>query len=579
MVRNDYPRPQSKRTFWQSLNGDYLFWFDDEEKTNISNYKKALDNALKINVPFTYQCELSGINIKEMHDIMWYYRTFDIEEKTLKNGAILHFNAVDNECDIYINDLYVGSHKGGYNHFSFDVTKFLKLKDNKLLIKVVDRYDPEQPRGKQYWNETGSRCWYNSNSGIWQSVWLESFNTNYIDEYYLTPNLDKNEIKVEAKTKYQNDDLLKIEIYYHEQKVKTVITSIEERSADVTIKVLEEDNIDELHVWSPENPNLYDVKLSLIKDNKVLDQIDTYFAFRKVHVLDNDIYLNNIKLYQRLILDQGYFKGGDITAPNGECFKQDIELAKKMGFNGARKHQKIEDPYFYYYADKLGFLVWGEIPSAYRFNYAENQNVTNLIIDSIKQLYNHPSVITFVLFNESWGVRKILTLDKHKNYARSMYYLAKSMDESRLMDTNDGWEQISDTDFIAVHDYDPIGNRFKENLCYDNINSVQPMWRRAMSFNEKTSQKPIILTEFGGLSTRTDVNEDFFGYSVMADKEEFYKQLNNLMKNVYSCSINGFCYTQLTDCKQETNGLLNHDHEPKYDLEIIREIIEGRYEK
>lgn len=578
-IRNEYPRPQFKRNNYLNLNGEWGFDFDDENKLLINNLPSFKNLNKTINVPFAYQCKASGINDHNFHEILWYEKHFDLSDDLKNKNILLNFNAVDDEVMVFLNDIYIGYHKGGYTAFSFDITPYVKDTNNHLVIRVVDKYDPTNPRGKQYWEKDVSRCWYYPTSGIWQSVWIEAFSKDYIVSSLLTPNIDENTITIETETAYKTASDIKIEISYKGKLVNRTISSIQNNHSLINIKIQEEDYIDEIHYWTIKNPNLYDVKLTLLKDNDILDEVETYFGFRKIHrdSLGN-IYLNNKKIYQRLILDQGYFEDSDLTPPSIEALKNDILLSKEMGFNGARKHQKIEDPYFYYYADKLGFLVWAELPSAYNFNHHEIRNITSLAQDVIRQLYNHPSIITWVPFNESWGIRKALTSNKHQSLIRSTYHLIKALDNTRLIDSNDGWEQVSDTDFIAIHDYSPTGDNFHEKYIKENIENVQPMGRRLMAFNEKFLNHPILLTEYGGLSLQKDVKENFFGYHVSQSEEKFLNDLKHLQDNVRKCSFNGFCYTQLTDVKQETNGLLDAYHVPKFKIEEIRKIILENYE-
>lgn len=579
MQRLEYPRPQLKRKNYQVLNGNWNFDFDDENRyLNKYNYHSLQLNK-RINVPFTYQTKLSGINDLSMHEILWYEKLFDLNDDLKGKNVLLNFNAVDFHAIVFLNGKYLGEHWGGYTSFDFDVSDVLKERDNHLVVRVFDPYDPNYHRGKQYWEKEPSRCWYTPNSGIWQSVWLESYVRDYLDRVLITPDIDKNTVRFEIFNHYGLADVAEIEIFFHEKLVKKVTSTFDNKKADIEVKIQEEDYIDEIHFWDIDNPNLYDVKIFLKKDNVLLDEVDTYFGFRKIHTDKNgNIYLNNRKLYQKLILDQGYFEDSDITPPSAESLKNDILIAKKMGFNGARKHQKIEDPYFYYYADKLGFLVWAEIPSAYNFSLKEIDNMTLLTQDVIIQLYNHPSIITWVPFNESWGIRKALIDNKQQNFVRSIYYLIKAIDTTRLVDSNDGWEQINETDIIAIHDYDSTGDSFYEKFKIERINDVQPMGRKLISYNQTYQNQGVILSEYGGLSILQELDKNYFGYHISSDKEKFIEDLKRLQKNVYKCSFNGFCYTQLTDVKQEKNGLLDSKHMPKFDVEVIRKIMDNDYE-
>ena len=355
------------------------------------------------------------------------------------------------------------------------------------------------------------------------------------------------------------------------------VKSLDGKLTKLTVDLLPYDAIDEIHYWTPENPNLYDVTLVLKIDDIVVDVVTTYFGFRKIS-LDNLVHicLNNRALYQKLILDQGYWGKTGLTAPSHQAFIHDIELAKQMGFNGARKHQKIEDPYFYYYADKLGFLVWAEMPSAYQFDYKEVGNISSQYYDLITQFYNFPCIITWVPLNESWGVRKMLTSPEQQAFAHSLYYLTKSLDPSRLVNVNDGWENPKVTDFISIHDYSKHGEHFAYEADKATITKSYPMNRKTLIDGEIEANKPVLITEFGGISIiEFQKNGEDWGYAGSEDRNGFYERFKKLFDNIKTADIQGYCYTQLSDVMQETNGLLDAEHNPKFDIERIKEIVNG----
>lgn len=571
-MRTEYPNPQFQRDNYQVLNGEWDFAFDDDHKIFKAG-KLMGDLTEKIQVPFAYQTEASGIFDHAYHPYLVYRKWFSLEENMRDKDVMLKFNAVDFRCVVYLNGTYIGEHVGGYSRFEFDITSSLR-EENELILYVEDEFDPAQPRGKQYWKEELSRCWYNATSGIYQSVYLEAFHRDRFKRFHMDTDIDRNEVRFDILTEYGIGKEVEIEISYRGVLKKKARVTLDEGDTKFALKLQEEDDIEEIHYWDLNQPNLYDVKARLLDGEEVLDEAKTYFGFREIHTDESgSVFLNHKKLYQRLILDQGYFDKGDLTALDVEDYKKDILLAKAMGFNGARKHQKIEDPYFYYYADQLGFIVWAEIPSAYRFSYEEIRNISQTIGDTIDALYNHPSIITWVPFNESWGIRKALIDKNQQSFVRSMYHLIKSLDSTRLVDSNDGWEQVSETDFIAIHDYESTGDAFPQKYSRERIDTVQPMGRRLMAYGERSESLPVLLTEYGGLSYESEVQEKFFGYHIAKDKEALLEALEHLQKNVYDCAIAGFCYTQLTDVKQETNGLLDKCHKPKFDLERVRKII------
>lgn len=578
-TRREYPRPQFCREVWQPLNGEWEFCFDDKEvlaEKDLFSPAFALDK--KILVPYTYQSKASGLGLNEMHEVMWYRRFFSLDERLCGDHVLLHFNAVDYEAEVWLNGVFVGRHEGGYTHFSFDVTKCIK-EENILVVRVVDRYETVQPRGKQYWKQAPSRCWYTASSGIWQSVWLEKTGCGRLEEALITSDIDKNCIAIEG-TFFGEYDGFSAYVSYKGACVGTYTFSVTEKDGRFLIQLAEEDSIDEVHFWSPNAPNLYDVTFEVTSKGKIVDRVKSYFAFRKISVLGDQILLNNIPLYQKLILDQGYWAESDLTPPSAESLKEDILAAKAMGFNGARKHQKIEDAYFYYYADVLGFLVWGEMPSAYCYRTREVVKHSSQYLEMIRQLYNHPSVIVWVPLNESWGVRKLLVDEKQKSYARSMYYLTKSVDNTRLVSTNDGWENVEETDIVSIHDYAPDGKGWKEKYEESNLPDLFPMHRRMMGIGEKFAGKPVMMTEYGGIAMRKqDVKQlhsekdgDAWGYSVDDTADQVLARYKSLNEGLFACPFAGFCYTQLTDVKQEVNGLLDENHKAKFDFESVAKI-------
>lgn len=580
--RPEYPRPDFEREEWLNLNGEWEFEFDDQELGELEGWYKDKDFSMKILVPFVFQSEKSGLGIKELHEVMWYKREFDIPAPWSGKRIFLNFGAVDYYAKVWINGEYIGDHKGGYLPFKFDITRFVEIGTNTVVVKVVDRYDTSQPRGKQYWKEQPDRCWYTASSGIWQTVWLETAGEVALDLIKITPNIDKScaymELYLDRKPENMN---LKVDLYYNGRHINSVQWQLNERISKQTINIKEEDEIDEIHYWTPQQPNLYDAVFTLHKDGEVVDVVKTYFGMRKISVKDDMVLLNNKPIYQRLILDQGYWPETLLTPPSDEAIKYDLEMTKKMGFNGVRKHQKIEDPRFYYWADKLGLLVWGEMPSAYNFNSEEIGNITTEYRDFINRDYNHPSIILWVPLNESWGVRNIISDSKQQNFGRMLYYLSKAEDPSRLVSTNDGWEQVI-SDINAIHDYAAEGSelarKFQDPEVLFNGSAAS---RMVYAYGEEYEGQPVLITEFGGIAFAVDTASSSgerkwgYGYAVK-DEEDFLRRFAGLVKAIKSIPlIKGFCYTQLTDVMQEVNGLMTIDRKMKVDIEIIRKIILG----
>ncbi|MHC5269841.1 glycoside hydrolase family 2 protein [Enterococcus sp. LJL98] len=590
MKRTEYPRPQLVRQEWLNLNGEWLFAYDDEKKGVEEHwYREKGHYDKKINVPFVYQSKESGIEERVPHDVVWYQREFEIVNKP-NARTILHFGAVDYEADIYINGQHACHHIGGHTSFEIDITDNLNETGlQQVSVRAFDpHYDESIPRGKQFWEDESAAIWYTNSTGIWQTVWIEQVNTYYLTELKLTPHFDEGKIEIETVlSRFCQDAQLEYVITFRGEKIASGNLDF------ITNKLIFEVELYQEHIfrtnyhndgwsWTPENPNLFDLDLRVRKNKEIVDEVQSYFGMRKVHTDNGMVYLNNKPYYQKLVLDQGYWPTGLLTAPTDEDFKVDIELSKKMGFNGCRKHQKMEDPRFLYWADQLGFIVWGECAAPPIYN---RDSVERLMIewtDILKRDYNHPCIITWVPINESWGVPNISFDRQQQHFSQAIYNYVRSLDMTRLVISNDGWA-ATDTDIVAIHNYqhgqedevkkynyfkDSIGTREKL-LC--NISTPWPIFADGFSYRNQ----PILLTEFGGIGF--DVSgQPGWGYTSVKDKEEFIADYQRIMDAVYaSTGLWGYCYTQITDVEQEINGLLTYNRQPKCDLEKIKEINDG----
>lgn len=572
--RNEYPRPDFERKEWMNLNGEWEFEFDDSNVGELKNWYKNQTFSKHITIPFCYQSELSGINDRGIHENVWYRKEFDLPDSFIGKRILLNFGAVDYIAKIWINGEFSGIHKGGHTPFKIDISRFVKNSKNIIVVKAEDSNECSHPRGKQYWKEKPDRCWYTPTTGIWQTVWLEAVGEVYIDRVKINPDIDKRNISAEI---FLDNFLfglqLSVEITYKNSVVKYLTTTITDRIFKLTLDFKEDDYIDEIHYWTPETPNLYDIKFKLLKDCRLIDIVMSYFGMRKISIKDDFILLNNKPYYQKLILDQGYWPESLLTPPSDEAIKFDIEMTKKLGFNGVRKHQKIEDPRYYYWADKLGLLVWGEMPSGYNFNDEEVENITQEWMEYINRDFNHPCIITWVPLNESWGVRNILVDKNQQSFGKALYYLTKAIDGTRLVSTNDGWEQVK-SDICAIHDYIANGDDFTKKYLDKKIHSCREAGDR-MIFCEGTKYEgqPILITEFGGIAFETDGKENWGYFGAVRDEEEFlnrYSSITYAIKNIPF--IRGYCYTQLTDVMQEINGLMTADRKLKVDIEKIRKV-------
>lgn len=589
MKREEYPRPQFVRDKWMNLNGEWEFAFDDENIGLIERwYESSKTLPERINVPFVYQTKLSGINTQENHEIVWYKKRFVIPANFDKKGIKLNFGAVDFEATVFLNGQIVGRHTGGHTSFSLDISHFVQIdaEEQVLTVRVFDpRFDERIPRGKQTWNETPHSIWYTNTTGIWQTVWLENMDTSFIEYVQYTTNIDEGSVKMTVDLAgRQENQWIEYEIMLKDNIVAVGKWQATSNYNEVTIQLSQQKVFrtafhDSGWYWSPENPNLFDVSLILRNEFGVVDKVESYFGMRKIHTEKGMVYLNNKPYYQRLVLDQGYWPESLMTAPNDNAFMKDIELAKQMGFNGCRKHQKVEDPRFLYWADKLGFLVWGESPSAHYFSKESVDFVTNEWKEIIRRDYNHPSIITWVPFNESWGIGEVGRNKQQQHYTQALYHLLHALDTTRPVISNDGWE-LTKTDITAVHNYQH--GQKNETKKFEQfklaihtkaaILASQSADRAIYADGFNNEGEPILLTEFGGIGYKVG-EQSGWGYTTVTDEAEFLSEYERIVKEVFNSEVLfGFCYTQLYDVEQEINGLLAYDREPKCSLEKIREI-------
>lgn len=594
--RAEYPRPQFQRKEWVNLNGVWDFAFDDRNRGLIERwYDSDIENDIfscHITVPFVYEASLSGIGTSEQHDIVWYRTKFEISQMVDSQCVILHFGAVDYHADVFLNGTKIAEHDGGQTPFSVDISPFLSADMTQVLVvRVFDPLDGETiARGKQFWGANPKGIWYTRSTGIWQTVWLETVHTKHLTSAHFQSNINTGliEVKVCSESAELGDTLA-----YRVMKEDELIAAGQLAWCAATMRWkfdYTQNHVfrtgahgDDNYLWSPENPNLFDVYFELIdgKTGKVCDEVKSYFGIRKVEVRNGAVYLNNRPYYQKLVLDQGYWPDGLLTAPTDEDYCKDIMQAKSLGFNGCRKHQKVEDPRFLYWADKIGYLVWEENASAPIINEKTMIAIADEWSQIIERDYSHPCIIVWVPLNESWGVSEIYQNSNQQHYAQSLYHLIKALDDSRLVESNDGWEQ-TETDICTVHNY-MHGEANDEKQYAEFCRSISDAERltrytvsgRAIFASGFTyNNQPIILSECGGI-TFTEDNQGW-GYSSVQNSDEFVSEYRKLIEAIYaSKSLCGFCYTQLTDVEQETNGLITYDREPKCEVERIREINES----
>lgn len=589
-LRSEYPRPQFVRDKWLNLNGEWDFAFDDANRGMIEHWWEGegpFDRT--INVPFVYQAKKSGIGQRERHDVVWYRRDIEIEAPSDDSSVILHFGAVDYEATVFVNGCQVVHHVGGHTPFEADITPVLSADGHqRIVVRVFDPQDDEQiPRGKQFWEPQSTGIWYTNSTGIWQTVWIETIAAKRLDDVRFRTLFDQGMIDIHAFGHGVSPvDRLRYAIRLGDQVLANGELGWATPELDWQIDFIQNHIFhaafhgDGMPAWSPEHPTLFDVDFEIVDGSTgvITDKVSSYFGIRDVRTENGMVYLNGIPYYQKLVLDQGYWPEGLLTAPQDADYRKDIELAKSMGFNGCRKHQKMEDPRFLYWADRLGFIVWGECASAPVYSKKAVDRLCAEWAEVVDRDYNHPCILTWVPLNESWGVPRIHTDTQQQHFSEALYHYLHAIDPTRLVESNDGWEQTV-TDICAIHNYnhgkpDDVAqyDEYRAQLAdRESLLSRAPAWDiYARGFANQG--EPILLTEFGGIGF--DVSgEPGWGYTSVESADQLIEEYSRIMDALYASSgLWGFCYTQLTDVEQEINGLLTYDRKPKCDLSAIKEI-------
>ncbi len=586
-MQNGYPRPQLVRENWTGLDGTWKFLFDD---CNVGQRERWYDafpeNSREIRVPFSYETKLSGIGEEAFHPVVWYQREIEIKKtispedgKGMREASgrrfLLHFEGVDYTAVVWVNGCFAGTHTGAYARFSFDITDYVKDGANTITVRAQDSMSCVQPRGKQRWQKENFGCWYVQTTGIWKSVWLEEVPQNYIEKLKLTPDFDNASVRLEVKLNQKPSSPLTLSgrIVLDSREIAVWQMQALEEYATVNINLASGDVPWQVALWTPSNPKLYDVELSLFGDGQT-DAVASYFGMRKVSIENGKVLLNNVPLYQRLILDQGYWEESHLTPPCEEALIKDIDLVLAAGYNGVRKHQKVEDERFLYWCDRKGLLVWCEMPSAYTFQEDAVEQFTGQWMEIVRQNYNHPCVITWTAFNESWGIERVYTDCCQQKFTEAIYHLTKAFDPMRPVIVNDGWEHTV-SDIVTLHDYEESGEVFTKRYqdkeaIMDGRTSFNGE-RYAMAKGYRYQGQPVIISEYGGIAFQT---KDGWGYgNQVADEKKFLERFDRITTAIKQLDDSvGFCYTQVTDVQQEVNGLYTMKREPKVDIEEIRKI-------
>ena len=578
----DYPRPQLRRAAWTNLDGTWQFAFDNDAQIDAP---EAVEFNREILVPYPPEAQLSGIHDTDFHRRVWYRREVDLGVATAENGEatgalqgnerlVLHFGAVDFAARVYIDGVEVGRHRGGHVPFSFDVTRLVKGTRFTVVVRADDDpFDMNKPRGKQDWKRDPHVIWYPRTTGIWRTVWLERVAASRIDRIKWQADVARWDVRADLRfVDAPADGSVRIKLSINGRTLVDDTARLDGAEFSRVFPLPSDHGIDdgrEDWMWSPEHPQLIDAEIEL-RDaaGKVIDRVESYTALRSAWI-DHDRFMLNSRPYAlRMVLDQGYWPDGLMTADSARL-RRDVELIKSLGFNGARKHQKVEDPRWLYWCDVLGLAVWGEMPSAYGFS----DETVSTVIDEWQQVIerdsSHPCIIAWVPINESWGVPDLPHSPRQVALVKALYALTHAMDGTRPVVGNDGWEMPCG-DLVNIHDYhhDPevLFSRYATREAVDaTLASVRPARRRLLLDDYDATGRPVLLTEFGGIACITE--GEGWGYSVATSGEELLKRYTALLDAVHRCgALSGFCYTQLTDTFLEKNGLLTETREAKADL-------------
>lgn len=571
LPRQEYPRPQFERTDWVNLNGPWTYTFDFG-KTGIDRKlfeSKGFDGS--ITVPFCPESKLSGVEHKDFIPAMWYQRTIRIPDSWRDRRTMLNFGAVDYFCAVYIDGKLVGRHWGSSDSFGFDITDYVSDgADHSLVVRVEDdTRSGVQPLGKQSSLYYSHGCMYTRTTGIWQTVWMEPVDRCGLASVYVVPDLDRKVFTVQPEFRALADGLVFEAVVRDGNKVvgRVKMPASPGLKLDVPLKSVK--------TWSPESPFLYDVDFTVYdKNGKALDKVQSYAGMRKIHTVGNRLYLNNKPYFLRLVLDQGFYPDGIWTAPSDDDLRRDIELSMAAGFNGARLHQKVFEERFHYWADRLGYLTWGEAPSwgadANRIESARNfiPEWENVVVRD----RNHPSIIAWTPFNETWerpeNSEKAM---QHDRLVSDVFSATHRLDYRPVNDASGNYHVV--TDLWTVHKYDQDPEKLA--AWFDISDGRYPCQdpKRDVPYGGQ----PFFIDEYGGI--KWIVGKEFasnsWGYGQgPRTLDEFYTRLGALTDVILGVPyMSGYCYTQLTDVEQEQNGIYNYDRTPKFDMDRIRAIF------
>ena len=579
--RGEYPRPQFVRDDWINLNGAWSFALDGGKSGLARGWQESSGFDREILVPFCPESELSGVGHKDFIECMWYQRAVAIPPGWAGRRVLLHFGAVDFLGEVFLDGRLVGRHWGGSGSFTLDVTRFVEPgATHSLVVHVRDELrSGRQASGKQCPDYASRGCHYTRTTGIWQTVWLEAVSPAALRGCQILPDLDGGRLAL-------------VPSYYGLAAGRTLRATL--KDGDTTVaqaSVAAADgaacclDIQSPKTWSPGSPFLYDLLLEVLDaDGAVLDRVRSYAGLRKVHVESGRVLLNNQPIFLRLVLDQGFYPDGIWTAPSDEALRRDSELSMAAGFNGARLHQKVFEERFHYWADRLGYLTWGESASWGMAMWggapddlaaASAWNFLNEWREIVIRDRNHPSIIAWTPFNETRGGAE---RPRHGRLHAEAYELTHALDPTRPVNDTSGYVHVR-TDLWTVHNYEQDAAKLRETLTPDAEGGV---WRNCPDVEAPYEGQPYIVDEFGGIKwvppDRRPFSETSWGYGEGPRMiEEFYDRLAALVGLLEDLEhVCGFCYTQLTDVEQEQNGIYNYDRTEKFDMATVRRILRGK---
>lgn len=567
--RPEYPRPQFERAEWLNLNGTWTYTFDFGRTGGDKRLQESNGFDGRITVPFCPESSLSGVKHTDFINCMWYQRQITVPAEWTGKNVLLHFGAVDYDADVYINGRFVFNHKGTGTPFIVDLTRIVKPGETANLVLRVndDLRGGKQPGGKQSTGFYSGGCSYTRVTGIWQTVWMEPVAAEGLKQVFATPDIDQNQLVIRPEFYSEScDNTVTVDVFDGTKKVAT-------KTAPATNQTVLVVPIKNPKLWTPETPNLYDVKYTVKdKDGNVIDEVSSYAGMRKVHCANGYFYLNNKPYFQRLVLDQGYYPDGIWTAPTDEALRHDIEMSKAVGFNGARLHQKVFEERYFYWADKLGYITWGE-QASWCLDVNDELAARNFLSEWTEEVIrdrNHPSLVTWTPFNETWGARDGV----YVRFMKDVYDLTKSIDPTRPVNDASGDGHVK-TDIWAVHDYTREPEAIIRNHTFQA--GVEPYRNmRDQHWLAKYNGQPYMVDEFGGLGwIPKEQRANSWGYGAQIESEdEFFDILEKEIDAFAACKhVVGFCYTQITDVEQEKNGVYYYDRTPKFSAERWKKII------